>query len=259
MPIPPAPVNPRRADTTSSVAVETPPSHTFPYGAIGAAVIVAGFGYLYWQRRQRAALLAATAVSRSPFPAAAAAVGTAAPVAAAAGTRFTIDLLEKLEWKRFEELVASYYNKTGVVAARTKTGPMTPVHIRISWKGEQRPFACVQCHAHPAGLIDARPVQTLVDALAAEDIRRGYIVTSGKFGVPARDLAEEKHITLLSGEILLEKLNALPEPARAELLRDATIGDYSSPTCPTCETKMTRSLGEAAWTCPQCGTTLARG
>jgi restriction system protein len=193
-------------------------------------------------------------VSRSPF-----APPSVATAAAATNAAFSADLLAKLEWKRFEELVAAYYNKTGVVATRTKSGPMSPVHIKISWKGEQRPFACVQCHAHPPGLLDAKPVQSLVDALAAEDIRRGYVVTSGKFGVPARDLAEEKHITLLSGDLFLDKLNALPEPARAELLREATSGDYSTPSCPTCESKMTRAIGESAWSCPQCGTTLARG
>ena len=41
-----------------------------------------------------------------------------------------------------------------------------------------------------------------------DDIRRGYVVTTGKFNVPARDFAEEKHLTLLPGDIFLEKLNA---------------------------------------------------
>jgi hypothetical protein len=222
---------------------------------IAAVVIVGGLGYLIWRRRQRSLLLEATAVSRSPFPTDAAPAGVAA--AAAPGTRFTQELLNKLEWKRFEELVASYYNKTGVVASRTKTGPLSPVHIRISWKGEQRPFACVQCIPHPSGLIDPKPLQALCDVLAGEDVRRGYVVTSGKFGVPARDLAEEKHITLLSGDLFLEKLNALPEAARSELMRDATTGDYLTPSCPTCDTKMNRAGGDG-WQCPQCGTTLPR-
>jgi restriction system protein len=135
------------------------------------------------------------------------------------GAVFTADLLSKLEWRRFEELVAAYYSKTGVVATRTKTGPDSPVHIKISWKGEPRPFAYVQCIAHPSGLVDAKPVQNFVAVLAAEDIRRGYVVTPGKFNVAARDVAEEKHITLLPGDIFLEKLNALPAAARAEVMQ----------------------------------------
>ena len=218
---------------------------------IALVIIVGGIGYLVWRRRQRNLLLEATAVSNPPF--------APQPAAAAPGTRFTIELLNKLEWKRFEELVAAYYNKTGVVASRTKKGPGSPVHIRISWKGEQRPFACVLCLPHPGGLVDAKPIQSLSDALASEDVRRGYVVTSGKFGVPARDLAEEKHITLLSGDIFIEKLNALPEPVRNELMKDVTTGDYITPSCPTCDTKMTRSAADpSAWQCPQCGTVLPR-
>jgi hypothetical protein len=217
---------------------------------LGFLVIGAGIGYLVWRRRNKQLILAATAVSHSPFM---------PEPPAAPGTRFTQDLLNKLEWKRFEELVAAYYNKTGVVASRTKSGPAAPVHIRISWKGEQRPFACVHCIAQPSGLLGPKPVQSLCEVLAAEDIRRGYVVTAGKFGVPARDLAEEKQVTLLPGDIFLEKLNALPDPARAELMKDATAGDYMTPTCPRCETKMSRSLSDPTlWQCPQCGTLLPK-
>ncbi|HET7535462.1 MAG TPA: restriction endonuclease [Candidatus Didemnitutus sp.] len=229
---------------------------TFRTYGIAFVIVVGGVGYLIWRRRQRSLMLEATAVSRSPF----APEVTAGVAAAATGTRFTAELLNKLEWKRFEDLVAAYYNKTGVVATRTKMGPASAVHIRISWKGEQRPFACVECVPHPSGLIEPKVIQALVDVLAAEDIRRGYVVTPGKFSVPARDLAEEKHITLLSGDLFLEKLNALPEPARAELLRDVTDGDYVTPTCPSCESKMGRStMDPSTWQCPQCSTTLPRG
>ena len=201
---------------------------------IAVIVVGAGLMYLIWRNRQRQLLLDATAVTHSPFGGASAEVGDA-------GATFTSDLLSKLEWKKFEELVADYYAKTGVVATRTKTGPASPVHIRISWKGEPRPFACVQCIAHPPGLVDAKPLQDLMGVLAAEDIRRGYVVTSGKFSVPARDFAEEKHLTLMPGDIFLEKLNALPDAARNEIMQALTTGDYQTPSCPKCEARMVKS------------------
>jgi hypothetical protein len=209
---------------------------------IGFVVIAGGIGYLVWRTRQRQLLLAATSVSSTPF--------SAPAVTKDGGAVFTLDLLSKLEWKRFEELVAQYYVKTGVVAVRTKTGPTSPVHIKISWKGEPRPFAFVQCIAHPLSLVDAKRVQELVVALATEDIRRGYVVTSGKFNVAARDFAEEKHITLLPGDIFLEKLNALPEMARNEIMQAVTTGNYQTPSCPKCEAKMVRSPDDPAmWRC----------
>jgi len=209
---------------------------------IAAVTIGVAIAFLYWRYRQRQLELAASAVSRTPF---------SAPVATTGGGAvFTADLLGKLEWKRFEELVAAYYSKTGVVAARTKSGPKAPVHIKISWKGEPRPFALVQCLSGRAGLIDATPLQELVTALAAEDIRRGYVVTTGKFNVAARDFAEEKHITLLPGDILLEKINALPEAARNELMTEVTTGDYTTPSCPICEAKMVKNPDDSSqWRC----------
>lgn len=208
---------------------------------IAFIVIFGGAGFLIWRRRQRQLELAATSVSRTPFLAAA---------AAETGARFTAELLAKLEWKRFEELVASYYSKTGVVAVRTKGGLASAVHIKISWKGEPRPFACVQCISRPPGLVDAKPLQDLFAVISTEDIRRGYVVTTGKFNVSARDFAEEKHLTLLPGEIFIEKLNALPDTARNELMQEITTGDYTTPSCPKCEAKMVPSPDDpSAWRC----------
>ncbi|HVS51140.1 MAG TPA: restriction endonuclease [Opitutaceae bacterium] len=230
-----------RRRTSDGVEIPEPSFFSAQTYAIAFVVIVGGTGYLLWRRRQRQLELAATAVSRTPFTPAAAGGG---------GARFSTEFVNKLEWKRFEELVAAYYGKTGVVAVRTKTGPASPVHIRISWKGEPRPFACVQCISHASGLIDAKPLQELFAVLTAEDIRRGYVVTTGKFNVPARDFAEEKHLTLLPGDIFLEKLNALPDPARNELMQEISAGDYATPSCPKCEEKMVRSPDDSSvWHC----------
>ncbi len=211
---------------------------------IGLVVIGGGIWFLFWRNRQRQLELAASAVSHAPF---------SAPVASSpgGGAVFTAELLSKLEWKRFEELVVAYYVKTGVVAVRTKTGPASPVHIKISWKGEPRPFACVQCIAHPQGLVDAKSLQDLFAVLTAEDIRRGYVVSRGKFSVNARDYAEEKHLTLLPGDIFLEKLNALPDTARNEIMQTVTTGDYQTPSCPKCDARMVHSTDDPAmWRCP---------
>ncbi len=215
---------------------------------LGAALLGA-IGYLIWWRRQRSLELTVTTVSNTPFD-------EALPTDNSA--MFTAELLAKLEWKRFEELVAAYYIKTGVVAVRTNAGPGAPVHLKISWKGETKPFAGVQCHSNPPGLIRSGPLQQLADALTAADIRRGYVVTNGKFNVEARDIASEKHFTLLSGDILLEKLNALPPAARSELMHEIMEGDYSTPTCPKCDVKMVRA-DEKSWRCanhPRCEQTM---
>lgn len=184
---------------------------------IGLAVFVGGALLLYWRHRQRQLVLAATSVSNTPLPVSL----SRSPFVSNA---FTLDELNKLDAKKFEELVAAYYSKTGVVAERTKTGPESPVHIKIAWKGEPRPFAYVQCLAQPGATIDPKPLQALVAVLEKDNIRRGYIVTSGKFNAIARDFAEQKHLTLLPSDIFLEKLNALPSAARTEIMQSIANG-----------------------------------
>jgi hypothetical protein len=195
------------ASPAPDVAAEQPVFTSRAY-LIALTLTGGGVAYLIWRRRQRQLELAATAVSHAPFT---------TPVAPASGFIFTPEYLAKLTAARFEELVAAYYGKTGVVATRTKAGPHSPVHIKVSWKGEPRPFAYVHCIASPPGLVDAAPVQALFAAMPAENIRRGYVVSTGKFNVAARDFAEERHITLLSGEMFLEKVNALPDVARSDI------------------------------------------
>jgi hypothetical protein len=207
-------------------------------------VITGGAILLFWRFRQRQLELAASSVEATPV--------LAPNTPAFTGNAFSADVLSRLEWKRFEELVVAYYNKTGVVAARTRTGPAGPVQIKIAWKGEPRPFAYVQCIAQPPAIIDAKPLQSLVAALAADDIRRGYVVTPGKFNVAAREFAAENHLTLLSGDTLLEKLNALPAGARTEIMQAVSTGDYTIPSCPKCEGKMIASADNpSVWQCPK--------
>jgi hypothetical protein len=205
--------------------------------------VAGGAALLFWRVRQRSLELAATRVSQTPF-------SSGAPQNEAVGAQFSAEFLGQLEWKRFEELVEAYYSKTGVVATRNKGGPASAAQVKIAWKGEPRPFAMVRCISHPPDLIEVKPLQELYTLLAAEDIRRGYVVTTGRFSVPARDYAEEKHLTLLPGEIFLEKLNALPGPARTEIMNAASAGDCTTPSCPTCEAKMTRSTEVPSdWRC----------
>lgn len=229
---------------------EPGPSLTKIGGYALIVLIGSALAYLIWRSRKRRVVTATTSPTQSPF--------AAEPVPARAGKRFTTEFLSLLEWKRFEELVAAYYNKTGVVAVRTKSGPVSAVHIRISWKGETRPFACVQCVAHPPAAIGPNSIQALREVLAAENIRRGYVVSPGKFDAAACALADENKIALIPGDAFAEKLNTLPDLVRDELMQDAIAGEPFVPTCPRCDIKMVRADATSSWRCLQCGTPLPR-
>lgn len=180
-------------------------------GLVGGVLLLGIVGFFVWRARQRKLELEATAVEATP-------VGAAA-MSRAAEAGFSAALLASLDAAQLEELVAAYYVKTGVVATRVSGDPASPFQIRISWKGEARAFALVQCLAQPEGTIDTKPLVRLHAILDKEKVRRGYVVTPGKFSTAARDLAEQKGLTLLPGDVFLEKLLALPDSARAELMR----------------------------------------
>ncbi len=214
----------RKTAPPPSPAPASAPSPSIPSTAPGSfgtgTLIIAGIfvlgviGLLIWRSRQKQMELAATSVENTPLASTLAANG-----------RFTPEFLSQLDRGRFEVLVAEYYSKTGVIAVRTNAAPGSPVHVQISWKGESRPFALVQCIPQPSAPVEAKPLQELSMALKAEGIRRGYVVTSGSFIPAARMFAEEAHLTLLSGEALVEKLNALPDSARAELAQVIAVRD----------------------------------
>lgn len=179
-----------------------------------AGVLLGGVAFIFWRSRRSGVVGSGEAADKA-VP-----VAGLAPAGETAGNSFTPEMLEELEWSRFERLVVSYYSKTGVVAVPTNAGPDAPVQIKISWKGEPRPFAYVRCTTNSSGVVDVKPLKELGAALTADDIRRGYVVTPGRFTPAARGLAAEQQLTLMPGDVLLEKLNALPLSARKELMRE---------------------------------------
>ena len=165
---------------------------------------------------------------------------------------FSRELLDSLEWRRFEQLVTWYFHKTGFRAERSRVGADGGVDIQLFRKGEERPFAYVQCKAWHVYRVPVKSVRELFGVMAADEIGTGYFVTTGDFTSEALEFAQGKPLKLVTGDYLLEKLNSLPEAGRSELLHDATLGDYTTPTCPRCDIKMVLRHGPSGgfWGCP---------
>jgi len=77
------------------------------------------------------------------------------------------------------------------------------------------------------------------------------------FSTEASNFAAGKHLKLVSGDELLRQLLMLAESERTALLSHVTRGDFSTPSRPKCEIKMTRKAGRAGrsdfWSCPRFG------
>lgn len=155
--------------------------------------------------------------------------------------QWSAELLKQLEWRRFEELCAAYYETVGL---------KTPL--------------LVQAKAWDAYRIGVKSVRELRAAMNEAKVAEGVLLTSGRFTQEAVNLARQEGIQTIDGAALLEKMAALPPEKAAALLRLATQGDFLTPTCPSCAVKMTSrkstNEGRRFWGCrnyPACKETFA--
>lgn len=99
--------------------------------------------------------------------------------------------------------------------------------------------------------------------MTAEGIPRGIFVTSSYFNDEARRFARGNRIYLIDGKQLVEKIVARSDTDKQRLMNVATEGDYLTPSCPSCGTKLVkrknRKDNSEFWGCrsyPACRYTL---
>jgi restriction system protein len=181
-------------------------------------------------------------------------------------TRWNAELLRALEWKRFELLCAEYFRELGFRPEVTRSGPDAGVDIRLYPPGHRVAGIVVQCKSWRTPQVGVKAVRELFGAMAAEGVKEGILCACGTFTPDAATFATGRNIHLIDGTDLLAKLQDLEADTQASLLRFATRGDFTTPSCPSCGIKMVRKTpkggGDVFWGCPnfpRCRTTLAAG
>lgn len=179
-------------------------------------------------------------------------------------TAWSIDVLRRLEWKRFEHVVAGYYTRCGFRAALQAAGADGGVDVRLYRGDSPAPIALVQCKAWDSRTVGVAPVRELLGVMTIEQVSAGIFVTTGSYSADAAALSGAHKLRLITGEELLSMIRALPDAAQTELLAIATAGDWTTPTCPSCGMTMVRrersSDGNPFWGCanfPACRQTFA--
>ncbi len=178
---------------------------------------------------------------------------------------WSLDLLNELEWKRFEEVVSEYYTFLGYRSEVTRMGADGGVDVILYQQGEETPAIIVQCKSW-SQKVGVKAIRELFGVMAADQIGYGVFATTSGYTQEAIDWADGKRLQLLSGEDLVSSFNQLPQDQRKSLLASATEGDYSTPTCPSCNKKMVKrtaakgkSAGSRFWGCshyPRCKQTF---
>jgi restriction system protein len=174
-------------------------------------------------------------------------------------SNWSLELLQSIEWKRFEDLCQKFYEVKGIRSECTALGPDGGIDIRLFQEGFDRATAIVQCKAWGGSFVGVKPIRELLGVMVHEKVQKAFFMTTGKYSDDAKNFAAQHPITLIDGSMFLVMLSRLPEQARNSLLAFATEGEYNIPSCPRCGTKMRLIEGKEGkpdfWGCvnfPKC-------
>lgn len=171
---------------------------------------------------------------------------------------WSLDVLDRIEWKRFEDLCCAFYREKGIRAETTRLGADGGIDIHLFQDDADptRATTIVQCKAwsKPVGV---KEVRELRGVMAHGKVDKAFFMAPKGYTDDARSFAAENRITLLDGKLFLAMLQRLPEDARKRLLEFATEGDWTTPTCPSCGERMAarESKRGSFWGCvayPKC-------
>jgi restriction system protein len=174
---------------------------------------------------------------------------------------WNIELLNALEWKRFEEVIARYYELIGYRSEFTRMGAAGGVDVVLYQQGVQTPAIIIQCKSW-SKKVGVKAIRELYGVMAGEGIEYGVFATTSGYTQEAIDWADGKRLQLMNGDDFVTAFNQLPEDQKIQLLQFATSGEYTTPSCPSCNTKMIqrtakkgKSAGSVFWGCttyPRC-------
>ena len=180
-------------------------------------------------------------------------------------THWSLNLLNDLEWKRFEEVVSDYYRMTGYRSEVTRMGADGGVDVLLYQNDSQDPAILIQCKSW-SKKVGVNAVRELYGVMAADQVGYGIFATTSDYTNEARQWINGKSMQLLSGDDLVNMFNQLPDDQRREHLMKGLHGNYSTPTCPNCNQKMVsrtatkgKSAGSSFWGCanyPRCKQTF---
>jgi len=192
------------------------------------------------------------------------AAARAAPAGVDTST-WSLALLRALEWRRLEELAGVYFRTLRFMVKEGPPGPDGGVDLRLYGSDSGNAGVLVQCKAW-SGKVGVKEIRELFGVMAAEGVSEGIFVTTSSFTGEATEWARGKNIALIDGDDFLRKLLDLPAEDQAHILKLATSGDFTTPSCPSCRTKMVRrtaqGTGDSFWGCsrfPKCHSKIRIG
>jgi restriction system protein len=170
---------------------------------------------------------------------------------------WALDVLQRMDWKRFEFLAAAYYERIGFRTEPIRWGADEGVDVKLFRGDLSEPVSVVQCKAWNGRPVGVSEVRELLGVMTDSEVKTGVFLTTSTFTDAAVKFAEGNKIALVDGAQFLERVLALPPEAQSELLAVACEGDWTTPSCPSCAVKLVHREGKRGsfWGCrnfPRC-------
>jgi Na+-transporting methylmalonyl-CoA/oxaloacetate decarboxylase gamma subunit len=164
------------------------------------------------------------------------------------------EIIEAIEWKRFELLCHLIFKASGYNSELTGNGADKGVDIRIFDKNFPRKILYfAQCKKWQKNIkIQRDKIQQLRGQMATENVEKGFYCFTCRVTLLAKEYAEENNIELLDQQKIIESFNKLSLYDRQLILKDLLAGDYWTPSCARCGEKfelIEQKNGKMKWGC----------
>jgi len=111
----------------------------------------------------------------------------------------TCGSIDNISGGDFEVIVSKLFSKMGYLVSRTKGSGDEGIDLYLKSKEGRR--AGVQCKRWK-GIVGQSVVRGFYGSLMHAHLKKGYVVTTGKFSKPAKDFVRGKPIVLIDGDEL---------------------------------------------------------
>ncbi len=149
------------------------------------------------------------------------------------------ELLQRMDWKRFQELAAMLLSRAGFKAEIAWVRPDGATAFSVAGQGLRRQMqALVQCAGWNDFEVPGNAMAEFYRACRREGAPRGIYITPGHFDANAQLFAHGKQLDLIDGNAFLAAISRMTPEEQAYYHRLATVGAWEVPSCPTCLAKM---------------------
>lgn len=136
--------------------------------------------------------------------------------------RWSLELLQTMEWQRFELLCAAYFEALGFSAKTQSHGPDGGIDIHLGRPGMPHYRALAQCKAWNKNTIGSAPVREFFGVMSKENVDKGFYLTTSKYAPGAIQFAAGTHLHLTDGAELLDRILMLPPDTQDALFQIAS-------------------------------------